>query len=98
MEQIHPTNQRHTSISWYGEERIMGVAEAVMNVVNSVFAYRDRMSMITSLVIPFIVVLSFTSGIHSTSTMITDIPLSSHPPSNRVFYTPLSFNSTLLLL
>ena len=76
----------------------MGVAEAVMNVVNSVFAYQDRMSMITSLVIPFIVVLSLTSGIHFTSTMITDIPLSSHPPSNRVFYTPLSFNSTLLLL
>ena len=34
---LHPTNQRHASISWHGDERIMGVTESVMGDCNSAF-------------------------------------------------------------
>ena len=34
---LHPTNQRQTSISWHGDERIMGVTECVMDDCNSAF-------------------------------------------------------------
>jgi len=34
---LRPAYQQHNSISWHGDERIMGVAEAVMNAINSAF-------------------------------------------------------------
>ena len=34
---LRPAYQRHTSISWHGDERIMGVTEGVMDDCNSAF-------------------------------------------------------------
>ena len=88
---LHPTNQRQTSISWYGEERIMGVAGGVTDVYNNAISPSNPRSRITSFVIHSFSssLINFLNPLHFNNTFTSFIVISlSKKPVHATFHFP----------